>query len=255
MNATCPAGISPPQRVSDLGRLLDSEITAPLDSTPAGVVHPPAWRLPLCMAPPSAWRLPLYKAPSSLALTCSLCKTPSGLYGHPRGYPSSTRRPPIRRAHPPAGHTRLAMREAPTSSDTRGSPCVSSTRRTTTSKAWRSERNAAFDLGSLIRATDSYAKTDEALPASRSAKHGRRRAPRVALGLTKDQDTHTDSALPAFRSTTRKHRLLLPTVAQSASFISERSLSNDTTDYDETPENGHPGRSESPLQRTARSDS
>ena len=86
MNATCPAGISQPQRVSDLGRLLDSEITAPLDSTPAGVVHPPAWRLPLCMAPPpawrlllcmapsSAWRLPLYKAPSSMAR--ALCKAP-----------------------------------------------------------------------------------------------------------------------------------------------------------------------------------
>ena len=86
MNATCPAGISQPQRVSDLGRLLDSEITAPLDSTPAGVVHPPAWRLPLCMAPSSAWRLllcmapssawrlPLYKAPSSMAR--ALCKAP-----------------------------------------------------------------------------------------------------------------------------------------------------------------------------------
>ena len=30
MNATCPAGILQPQRVSDLGRLLNSEITAPL---------------------------------------------------------------------------------------------------------------------------------------------------------------------------------------------------------------------------------
>ena len=58
----------------DPGRLLDSEITAPLDSTPAGVVHPPAWRLLLCMAPPSAWRLPLYKAPSSMAR--ALCKAP-----------------------------------------------------------------------------------------------------------------------------------------------------------------------------------
>ena len=89
MNATCPAGISQPQRVSDLGRLLDSEITAPLDSTPAGVVHPPAWRLPLCMAPLPAWRLPLcmapssiwrlllYKAPSSLGR--ALCKAPSSL--------------------------------------------------------------------------------------------------------------------------------------------------------------------------------
>ena len=69
--------------------MLDSEITAPLDSTPASVVHPPAWRLPLCMAllpawrlllcmaPPSAWRLPLYKAPSSMAR--ALCKAPSSL--------------------------------------------------------------------------------------------------------------------------------------------------------------------------------
>ena len=75
MNATCPAGISQPQRVSDLGRLLDSEITAPLDSTPAGVVHPPAWRLPLCMAPSSAWRLLLCMAPSS-AWRLPLCKAP-----------------------------------------------------------------------------------------------------------------------------------------------------------------------------------
>ena len=54
--------------------LLDSELTAPLDSTPAGVVHPPAWRLLLCMAPSSAWRLPLYKAPSPMAR--ALCKAP-----------------------------------------------------------------------------------------------------------------------------------------------------------------------------------
>ena len=34
MNATCTAGIPQPQRVSDLGRLLKSEITAPLDFMP-----------------------------------------------------------------------------------------------------------------------------------------------------------------------------------------------------------------------------
>ena len=39
MNATCPAGILQPQRVSDLGRLLDSEITAPLDSTARGALQ------------------------------------------------------------------------------------------------------------------------------------------------------------------------------------------------------------------------
>ena len=39
MNATCPAGISQPQRVSDLGRLLNSEITAPLDPTARGVCN------------------------------------------------------------------------------------------------------------------------------------------------------------------------------------------------------------------------
>ena len=39
MNATCPAGILQPQRVSDLGRLLNSEITAPLDSTARGVCN------------------------------------------------------------------------------------------------------------------------------------------------------------------------------------------------------------------------
>ena len=245
-----------------------------MKSQPHWIPRPLAWCTHICLAPASLHGASIYLAPASLhgasicmapsslqgALitgACSLCKTPSGLHGHPRGYPNSTRRPLFYAARAPAH-----QRGAPASPCARrrlhpthgGSPCASSTRRTTNSRAWRSERNAAFDPGSLIRATDSYPKTDEALSASRSAKHGRRRAPRVALGLTKDQDTHTDSALPAFRSTTRKHRLLLPTVAQSASFISERSLSNDTTDYDETPENGHPGRSESPLQRTARSD-
>ena len=39
MNATCSAGILLPQRVSDLGRLLNSEITAPLDSTARGVCN------------------------------------------------------------------------------------------------------------------------------------------------------------------------------------------------------------------------
>ena len=39
MNATCPAGIPKPQRVSDLGRLLNPEITAPLDSTARGVFN------------------------------------------------------------------------------------------------------------------------------------------------------------------------------------------------------------------------
>ena len=39
MNATCPVGISQPQRVSDLGRLLNSEITAPLDFTARGVCN------------------------------------------------------------------------------------------------------------------------------------------------------------------------------------------------------------------------
>ena len=74
MNATCLAGISQPQRVSDLGRLLDSEITAPLDSTPAGVVHPPAWRLPLRMAPPPCM------APASLH-GAFICMAPSSLQG------------------------------------------------------------------------------------------------------------------------------------------------------------------------------
>ena len=39
MNATCPAGIPKPQRVSELGRLLNPEITAPLDSTARGVFN------------------------------------------------------------------------------------------------------------------------------------------------------------------------------------------------------------------------
>ena len=52
MNATCPAGIPKPQRVSDLGRLLNPEITAPLDSTAVDVVTPTsAWRLAICKAP------------------------------------------------------------------------------------------------------------------------------------------------------------------------------------------------------------
>ena len=52
MNATCPAGIPKPQRVSDLGRLLNPEITAPLDSTAVDVVAPTsAWRLAICKTP------------------------------------------------------------------------------------------------------------------------------------------------------------------------------------------------------------
>ena len=52
MNATCPAGIPKPQRVSDLGRLLNPEITAPLDSTAVDVVtSTSAWRLAICKAP------------------------------------------------------------------------------------------------------------------------------------------------------------------------------------------------------------
>mgnify|MGYP007125914079 CR=1 FL=1 len=39
MNATRPAGIPKPQRVSDLGRLLNPEITAQLDSTARGVFN------------------------------------------------------------------------------------------------------------------------------------------------------------------------------------------------------------------------
>ena len=58
MNATCSAGILQPQRVSDLGRLLNSEITAPLDSTARGVcntsmapAHLQGALFNICMAP------------------------------------------------------------------------------------------------------------------------------------------------------------------------------------------------------------
>ena len=103
-STTCPA------------LLLASLTATPLDSTPAGVVHPPAWRLPLCMAPSSAWRLllcmapssawrfPLYKAPSSMAR--ALCKAPLPLA------------PALCKAPSPR-HVRGG-----TSSDTRGSVCL-----------------------------------------------------------------------------------------------------------------------------------
>ena len=153
--------------------LLDSEITAPLDSTPAGVVHPPAWRLPLCMAPtpawrlllcmapPSAWRLPLYKAPSSLAF--ALCKASLPLA------PALCKAPSPR--HERGG----------TPSDTRGSVCHLN-QKPTSSKAWRSQRNAAFFLISLMRATSLNLKPGDARCASRSAQQDRRRALRVLFG-------------------------------------------------------------------------
>ena len=184
MNATCPAGISQPQRVSDLGRLLDSEITARWTPRLPGVVHPPAWRLPLCMAPPpawrlllcmappSAWRLPLYKAPSSLAR--ALCKAPSSLALALCKAPSPLA-PALCKAPSPR-HVRGG-----TSSDTRGSVCHLN-QKPTSSKAWRSQRNAAFFLISLMRATSLNLKPDGARCASRSAQRDRRRALRVSFG-------------------------------------------------------------------------
>ena len=70
MNATCPAGIPKPQRVSDLGRLLNPEIIAPLDSTAVDVVTPTsAWRLAICnlqgaLASPCASQLSMDTRPS-----------------------------------------------------------------------------------------------------------------------------------------------------------------------------------------------
>ena len=52
MNATCSAGIPQPQRVSDLGRLLNSEITAPLVSnTSMAPAHLQGAFSNICMAP------------------------------------------------------------------------------------------------------------------------------------------------------------------------------------------------------------
>ena len=52
MNATCPAGIPQPQRVSDLGRLLNYEITAPLVSnTSMAPAHLQGALFNICMAP------------------------------------------------------------------------------------------------------------------------------------------------------------------------------------------------------------
>ena len=52
MNATCSAGIPQPQRVSDLGRLLNSEITAPLVSnTSMAPAHLQGALFNICMAP------------------------------------------------------------------------------------------------------------------------------------------------------------------------------------------------------------
>ena len=144
-----------------MGRLLDSEITAPLDSTPAGVVHPPAWRLPLCMAPqpawrlllcmapPSAWRLPLYKAPSSMAR--ALCKAPLPLA------PALCKAPSPR--HVRGGHfIRHTGLRVPSQPKAQGGNFLTK---------WRFQRNVAFSH-----------------LASRDA---RRRAPRVPFGTTQEE--------------------------------------------------------------------
>ena len=65
MNATCSAGILQPQRVSDLGRLLNSEITAPLvfnTSMAPASLHGAS----TCMAPASLHGAFIYMAPFSL---------------------------------------------------------------------------------------------------------------------------------------------------------------------------------------------
>ena len=59
MNATCPAGIPKPQRVSDLGRLLNPEITAPARPHSTWCLQTPhgAWpsaRRPLSTSSPTA---------------------------------------------------------------------------------------------------------------------------------------------------------------------------------------------------------
>ena len=256
MNATCPAGISQPQRVSDLGRLLDSEITAPLDSTPAGVVHPPAWRLPLCMAPqpawrlllcmapPSAWRLPLYKAPSSMAR--ALCKAPLPLA------PALCKAPSPRHVRGGALHPTpetpylkiLSVDFSLTFSITSQLPHERGVPKETLLPS--SSRSCEPPLSTPSGLRLGSGSTRPTTRAARLVRH-RRHAQRDPFG-TKDQATHehtADSALSAScsASTSRPLHFVLSTVGIGPhSHLAECC---------ETSKDGRPGRPESPLQSTA----
>ena len=182
---------------------------------PLCMAPPSTWRLPLCMAPPSAWRLPLYKAPSSLALA-PYAKRPLdstvihvGIQTLHGARPSAGRtRPPgtpaspcaRRQLHPTHGGLRVPSQPKSQLPHERGVPKETL-------------------LPSSSRSCEPPLSTPSALRLGPALKTPIWKSPETFGVITKDQDTHTDSALPAFRSTTRKHRLLLPTVAQSASFI------------------------------------
>ena len=264
MNATCPAGISQPQRVSDLGRLLDSEITARWTPRLPGVVHPPAWRLPLCMAPPpawrlllcmappSAWRLLLYKAPCSLAralcksaLITGACSLQSALAPGACSLQGALTSP-CARGHF-IRHTGLRVPSQPKANFLKGvafpkKRCILPhlAHASDLSQPQARRRALRVPLGSTRPTTR----------AARLVRH-RRHALRVPFG-TKDQATHehtTDSALSAScsASTSRPLQFVLSTVGIGPhSHLAE---------CDETSTDGRPGRPESPPKSTARYDS
>ena len=251
MNATCPAGISQPQRVSDLGRLLDSEITARWTPRLPGVVHPPAWRLPLCMAPPPAWRLLLCKAPCSLAralcksaLITGACSLQSALAPGACSLQGALTSP-CARGHF-IRHTGLRVPSQPKANFLKGvafpkKRCILPhlAHASDLSQPQARRRALRVPLGSTRPTTR----------AARLVRH-RRHALRVPFG-TKDQATHehtTDSALSAScsASTSRPLQFVLSTVGIGPhSHLAE---------FDETSTDGRPGRPESPLQSTARYD-
>ena len=153
--------------------VLNPEITAPLDAAPADVVHPhlhgaclSARRLHLHGAFLSTRRLHHWRVLSA--------KRPHHWRLLSAKRPRLWRLLSARRPH-------LAMCEGALH-PTHGAPCAISTKKPTSSKAWRSQRNAASFLISLMRATSLNLKPDGARCASRSAQRDRRRALRVSFG-------------------------------------------------------------------------
>ena len=160
MNATCPAGIPKPQRVSDLGRLLNPEITAPAR------LH-------------STWCLQHQHG------ACPSARRP---LQHPHGAWPSARRPRLAMCEATLhGHTALCV-----------SPNFQKDqlpqRRSVSKETWR------LSLISLFEMTNFLIKTDDAHFASRSAHQDRRRTPHVPFGTTQEEFSfaiHQQVLLPA----------------------------------------------------------
>ena len=174
MNATCPAGILKPQRVSDLGRLLNPEITAPAR------LH-------------STWCLQHQHG------ACPSARRP---LQHPHGAWPSARRP------------RLAMCEATLFMDTRPSVChptpqedqlpqergvPKETLHSSSSRSCERPLSTSSPTARAARLARLH-KTDDARCASRSAHQDRRRTPHVPFGTTQEEFSfaiHQQVLLPA----------------------------------------------------------